>query len=338
MDVACFNLMIMFLKINNMDNNSNQKKQRIRKRTNSKHKTPAKKIIKISDLIQIFIAIASFCAVFISMKTLQEMKIERDNTYLPDIVIEPKIFKGGFVGTSELKLDKDYVFIDYQQDEPSFWNKGNTIYDDNYLMLYDSDDYKKEEDISRLLYLEAPYLSLKNIGQGTAKNIKISFSFTSFDTIVKQLNYNSKDSKYTYYSIIDNDKYLIHYTFPGYQLPTPIVLAEVDLSDRFMSYLEPGTGSYQMMLPEGWYVLLASLIGQEIHNIKDDGGLGGRKERLVSELVINLEYYDLQGKKHTKNEYIPCILYYRYANTTSLNGENKELYIWTSFYRFIEDF
>lgn len=286
--------------------------------------------IKFSDRIQIGIGLISCFAVIMSFLTLMEMKTERNNAYKPEIVIVPSIFKGGQVETEELEIDKDYLFIGYGDASPSSWIRGNTLVDNKYNHI--SDDVRETSDKEGLLFLEIPYLSLKNIGQGTAKDIKVTFSTNWMEYIFLDLNSKKDYDCFTYYSVdVGNNEYRVMRTpYENRAEDLTAGLTTIDFSPISITYLAPGDDLIKIAFPQGWYDLLSILFGHQMFEHMEN-----ENERSISvekRINVTIEYKDLQGKKHKQTETVPW-KYSTRSKKSSLSEEGKSsIYLWTSFY------
>ena len=179
----------------------------------------------IFKVIEIVVALATVAATIVAWRTLIEMKTERDNAYRPDIVVAPKSFYGGYVGTDEIAPDKKYLYIRCNCKYPSLWCESDPS---------DSHD---------LMYLEAPFLTIKNIGQGTAKDITVTFDTDWMDDAIDVLNNNESDwHKYKKVSSDSGEEYFdIEYYEEG-KIHSDNLLS-VEENSVEITYITSGEGS-----------------------------------------------------------------------------------------------
>ena len=264
-------------------------------------------------------AIASFATgimALFTLFTLLEMKTERDNAYRPDIVITPSIFEGGL----DKEDFKNYIYINYSDKDPA---------------IYPVD---REMENARFVYLEKPYLTLKNIGQGAAKNVKVTFSTDWISSALEALNSNPSD-EYTFFvdAIEFGDP---SYNFIDYSIPSEpdshYFLSTDEETINSITYIAPDEESVNVVIPDNWCYLLAAFYNQ---GFRLDGPsqrpyMGSEIELDIPDLVITIEYSDIQGKKYKdKGITVPWTGHFTFMKTSAdLDAEIESMHLWTGFY------
>ena len=285
-------------------------------------------------LLQLLVGLATVATAILGWRTLIEMQTERNNAYQPDIVIQPVIFEGGQVGSDDMDLSKDYVFINNATAEPGLWYAGNTYRDEKQRLkeLGDPDNLLLED--TQLLFFETPYLLLKNIGQGTAKNVQVTFSMDWLSNAVEQLNSDYYD-EHNYTITIDGSHYFDYYTLPEDTYPYDF-LAAFEVGEENIihcSYISPDEDSIKITLPHSWPEMIAVLFAQETFDY-----MPARIENIIHllhlpDLIINIKYTDLQGKPFNKDITIPWSVKYRLVDSVMPTKDRPYSFLfWTGFY------
>ena len=276
---------------------------------------------RIGIWIQAIASIISLIAVILAWKTLNEMQTERNNVYRPEIVIAPNTFDGGYFDKNNKVVNDDYLYFYYGDIfhfEHDFFNPND---------LEQPDDY---------LYLEKPYLTLKNIGQGTAKDVQVIFSTDWIEDVVTELNSFEGKDEYKIINIAQGIGILHSYGNPN----EGIVLPLSDGSDltKSITYISSDDGSVNVTLPESWLKILAELYGKTVQQstleplipdstssrtIKDKARL--RTEIKLPDPVVTIKYSDMQGIQYTQNETVPWTGYYDYESTTAKTDKGMEV-------------
>lgn len=267
--------------------------------------------------IEIVVALATVAATIVAWRTLIEMKTERDNAYRPDIVVAPKSFYGGYVGTDEIEPDKKYLFIRCDCYYPSLWCESDP-----------SDNH-------HLMYLETPFLTIKNIGQGTAKDIKVTFDTDWMDDAIDVLNNNESDwHKYKKVSSDSGEDYFdIEYYDEG-EIHSNHILS-VEENSVEITYITAGEDKVVVPLPESWNEMLACLFGQRLNYSYFSGAYFGPVSVSldIPDLKVTVEYLDMQGKEKEQKLIIPWSANYSYPENATLSNEIlRQMQLRTGFY------
>ena len=247
-------------------------------------------------LAQIVVAIATVYYAWLVYETLIEMQTERDNAYHPDMVVTSGMFEGSLVKEDETEIDeKKYMYIDYDSPNPAY--------------CYEA--YPKLYNIltGTYLYLERPYLTLKNIGQGTAKDIRVTFSTDWLKKAIFQLNDNSLGYKYGTHggasrdfnerafaekNVNDFEGKTVYCTVDGEDYHVMVAPEE----KKNIQYIECD-GSVKILLPQYICNIYALYFYQ---NFKENSSLNKDLHTIsanfaLPDLEISIEYYDMQGKE-----------------------------------------
>ena len=279
------------------------------------------KLQEAGNWIQGFASIISICMLLVTLLTLKEMQTERNNAYRPEIVIAPNTFDGGYFDKNNKVVNDDYLYFYYGDIfhfEHDFFNPND---------LEQPDDY---------LYLEKPYLTLKNIGQGTAKDVQVIFSTDWIEDVVTELNSFEGKDEYKIINMAQGIGILHSYGNPN----EGIVLPLSDGSDltKSITYISSDDGSVNVTLPESWLKILAELYGKTVQQstleplipdstssrtIKDKARL--RTEIKLPDPVVTIKYSDMQGIQYTQNETVPWTGYYDYESTTAKTDKGMEV-------------
>ena len=271
--------------------------------------------------IQGFASIISICMLLVTLLTLKEMETERNNAYRPEIVIAPNTFDGGYFDKNNKVVNDDYLYFYYGDIfhfEHDFFNPND---------LEQPDDY---------LYLEKPYLTLKNIGQGTAKDVQVIFSTDWIEDVVTELNSFEGKDEYKIINMAQGIGILHSYGNPN----EGIVLPLSDGSDltKSITYISSDDGSVNVTLPESWLKILAELYGKTVQQstleplITDSTSSRTTKDKAIlrteielPDPVIIIKYSDMQGISYPQNETVPWTGYYDYENITAETDKGVEV-------------
>lgn len=277
---------------------------------------------RVGIWIQAIASIISLFAVILAWKTLNEMQTERNTAYRPEIVIAPNTFDGGYFDKNNKVVNDDYLYFYYGDIfhfEHDFFNPND---------LEQPDDY---------LYLEKPYLTLKNIGQGTAKDVQIIFSTDWIEDVVTELNSFEGKDEYKIINMAQGIGILHSYGNPN----EGIVLPLSDGSDltKSITYISSDDDSVNVTLPESWLKILAELYGKTVQQstleplITDNTSSRTTKDKArlrtkikLPDLVITIKYSDMQGIPYPpKDETVPWTGYYDYENITAETDKGVEV-------------
>lgn len=308
--------------------------------SNTVKEKPAKK----TDWFQIFIGIAQILAALATVvyagfawKTLEEMKTERVNAYHPEIVVTPGFFEGGLVNEDKIEIDgNSYMYVDYISANPAY--------------CYGTNPNQLENE-NNCIFLEKPYLTIKNIGVGAAKDIRVTFSIDWLDKAIPQLNDNSFDFKYSInevaaYSSVSEPAFaekreqhermgFLNCTVNG----EDHTVTNVEEITRQIQYIGCDD-SIKIMLPEHIYNILALYLYQ---NYKANLEMNRHRRShqfsttfQIPDLEILIECYDMQGEKMVDKQLaIPWTTYYKAERSESDGLVFGPVYLRSYFY---EDF
>ena len=267
------------------------------------------------EAIQALGAVAAVAAVLVSLFTLLEMKTERDAAYKPKIVITPNVF----VGNMEKEDDKEYLVINYDSSDSVI-----SHYDDT-------------SDNSKNIYIERPYLTLKNIGQGIAKDVMVRFSDEWIDSALDIMNDDpsdyyhftvktdvvyGKDSDYISYTTSDTDEQGFYLTYK-------------EATEKNLTYIAPGDDSVKVILPDNWCTIFRALFKQgiQVKGPQASSYAGGKEEIDIPDPVITIEYSDIQGKTDIDTIVVPWTGHFTYSKSSALrNSKVESMDIFTGFY------
>ena len=299
-----------------------------------------------TSLFQIFIGIAQITAslaavvaTVLSLFTLLEVRTERENAYRPEIVVEPKMFEGGEDSKRQLVDGKTYMFIDCEQSDPMSWFAGTTpgFHHDHPSGKRSWTTWTEDNTSTRqnLLYLEVPYLSLRNIGQGTAKDVQVTFLADSVIEEFVELNHNSEifnENSADFYEFwvywptsnditgpAEENQFQI-YTDRDYynDLNARALLAgaNTDVKITYIASDDP----VLVNIPETWCRMLAVSYALRIRsflasNMREDGnGIGFHAQ--LPDLRVIIQYSDIQGIQYKQEESISWDIQFDYNKTT----------------------
>ena len=279
----------------------------------------------IAEGIKLAAAIGTVAAAFMAWKTLDEMQIERNNAYRPEIVVVPNSFKGELLKEDELEIGRKYLFFDYSAESPSNFYSHDMI------------DFGEPKYKENCICLEWPYLTLKNIGQGTAKNIEVTFSSDWFVRAADQLSYYpevdrgiriSRGHKFTT-RIESNDKedivdiYYIDMDEISDEFTQNSVSEEDvekmshnlwsgEVPKKYITYIASGEDSVDIMIPSIYCRMLGAFYYLPLDRLKSST-LGGSVNSFdLPELVITIHYSDMQEKSYEQTISIPWTGSYKY--------------------------
>lgn len=280
------------------------------------------KLQEAGNWIQGFASIISICMLLVTLLTLKEMQTERNNAYRPEIVIAPNTFDGGYFDKNNKVVNDDYLYFYYGDIfhfEHDFFNPND---------LEQPDDY---------LYLEKPYLTLKNIGQGTAKDVQVIFSTDWIEDVVTELNSFEGKDEYKIINMAQGIGILHSYGNPN----EGIVLPLSDGSDltKSITYISSDDDSVNVTLPESWLKILAELYGKTVQQstleplITDSTSSRTTKDKArlrtkikLPDLVITIKYSDMQGIPYPpQDEMVPWTGYYDYESITAETDKGVEV-------------
>lgn len=272
----------------------------------------------VFDVIQAFGAAATVVAALMAFWTLKEMQTERDNAYKPEIVVSPNTFEGGRLDVEDSQTDKKHVYINYNTSDPGSCYSEKPSGDSDYL------------------FLEIPYLTLRNIGHGTAKDVQISFSPEWLESAVTELN--DLNDGYHYEIEILNERsgeqmYQLHYS--NKDGTRSFYLSESEDLIKKYTYISSDDATVNVALPEGWVKMLAVIYGRECWSsmIQTDPDGAGYLEAEIPNLEINIQYTDMQGKSLAYGDPVPWTAYYQYVISEDSTGRKpSSIHLQTHFY------
>ena len=233
-------------------------------------------------IAQILASIAAVVAAAVAFSSLNEMQEERNNAYRPEIVVAPNTFEGGEIVEGKDLPDKKIMYIDQTSRSPDLFYVDNPS---------DSIGY---------LYLEIPYLTLKNIGQGTARDVQISFSRDWMEEVVELLNRYEDDSDYAFKIDADGSREYFRLDYSGLDGGNRLYLSSSDDLVKRFTYISADEASVNVPIPECWKRLFAVLYGQAIYTEYKPGvvhrGLSQAPHELtIPDAIISITYSDMQG-------------------------------------------
>lgn len=279
----------------------------------------------VPNIIQAIIALATLASAILGFLTLLEMQNERDNTYSPVIVITPNTFEGGLVKDFEEGVDKDYIYMDYNAVEPNRCFANHPLSNDNSWM-----------------YLETPYLTLRNIGQGVAKDVRLTFSVDWMENAVNTLNKDEFESSYhfdiTQKKVTDTYTYDISYSNKdnaNKDNNKSLIYIRDDMTIKNITNISPGDDSVKVLLPECWIEMFAIICNQSFRTFAQNPS-NEMVDQLVTripDIVISVQYYDIQGKPREQKLSVPWTMNYKFQRLPAeLGGGMYSFYIKTGFY------
>lgn len=274
----------------------------------------------IAELIKVAAAIGTVVAAFMAWRTLNEMQLERDSAYRPEIVVSPCIFEGGRAVLDEVQDAGRYVYINPEASDPR-------------------DCYTKTvTDNGNYLYYEKPYITLMNIGNGTAKDIQVTFPANWFEEVAERLNdvRNGYMYEIKYEKSRGADPIMLRYSDSDGTRIWPLSYTE-NLSVN-ITYIKSDDSSVHVALPKGFNEILAVLYGQSFQKYALKNKSGSISAELpIPDLVITVQYLDIQGKPYIQEIPIPWTGHYQYIRPAESPGisqceDEAVVYLWTGFY------
>lgn len=285
-------------------------------RTNKK-KEPiiTKKAKLLSEVIKIAASIGTVVAAFMAWCTLDQMQKEQDQAYHPDIVITPGIFEGGL----DKELSKEYIYINSSEKDPAIVPRDRPM------------------EKARFVYLEKPYLTLKNIGAGTAKDVKVTFSADWINSSLAALNDNLSDEYI--FSVEEDDMVNAGYDFINYSVPSihdsEYFLTTDEETTKSITYVAPDGESVNVAIPDNWCDILAAFFNQGFRlSGPSSPYMGDEVDIEIPDFVITIECSDIQGKKcENENITVPWTGHFTYMKTSAdRDAEVESINLWTGFY------
>ena len=273
----------------------------------------------VKFVIEFIVGVATVATVIVAWKTLEEMQIERDSAFRPEIVIAPSSFEGRKVETEEIDPMKKHIYINYNALLPS------KVY---YEGIPDEDEF---------ICLEAPFLIMKNIGAGTAKDIHVTFSLEWLEKTVELLNNEPHDANVYSYRI-DNSlgatSFHVSYVNSNESNDYDSTLVWGDERSSSITYIKSDDDSVDVELPDAWYKLLAVLYNQQIKYYSPRTYIKRVTKIMdIPDLVISIKYSDIQGKVYEyKDIVIPWTCCFEYLREGTKDEEMKTIHLWSSFY------
>ena len=263
------------------------------------------------NILQVLGVIATVAMAFLACSTLDEMQTERNNAYQPEIVITPNVFEGKIMEKLEDTKDIEYLFFDISNPYP----------------LHSTVSPKHSE--GKYVYLEKPYLTLKNIGKGTAKDVQVEFSGDWEQSALTILDNNIPDD-----NEYDDNEFEAYYMI---ELLDPNGFEPVKTTQS-ITYIESGEDSIHVKLPDKWNYLVELLYVQKYRlSEKKDPELVLSPVTFyeyleIPDLIITLHYSDIQGKPYEQTITIPWDSYYSYTVYPGNAGKDEQFTLITSFY------
>lgn len=285
--------------------------------------------------LKFLMGVATVATAILGWRTLIEMQTERDNAYRPVIVIGPAKFEGGQVGSVDLDPNREYVFINNLTSNPRLWYVG-ALRDGEYEEgNWGANDSPWED--TRLLYLETPYLSLQNIGQGTAKDVEVTFSMEWLSNAVDLLNSDTEDEHiYTINISPSNDSFIDYVTSSEDDTPYDF-LGAFEVGEKNIincTYISPNEDPIKIMLPNSWAEMVTVILAQDTYRYMNVGTPdSGFIIKRLPDLIVTIKYKDIQGKSYEQKEIIPWEIKYRRVESIAPTEHGTlSLSFWTGFY------
>lgn len=232
------------------------------------------------SIVQALASIATILVAILTYFTLNEMQTERNNAFRPEIVVAPNSFEGGKIIEGKNLPDSKLMYINSGSFSPDF---------------YYADSPSNDKDF---LYLEIPYLTLKNIGQGTARDVQISFSKDWMEEVVEIMNHYY-DGDFTFESGMDGDIEYFGLYYPEADGDNDLYLSNSDELVKRITYIPSDESTVIVPIPEDWKKMLAVLYGQAMYSKywedrdRVSSSLGFTLN--IPDAVINITYSDMQG-------------------------------------------
>ena len=270
-------------------------------------------------------SIATVMMAVLAARTLVEMQTERNNAYRPEIVIVQNTFEGGKVSLSETEISGNCTYFDPYASAPDW-------------ILHPEYESIKDE----AYYFESPYLTLKNIGQGTAKDIKVTFLINDWlKRAVDCLN-DSDEGPFKFKELQSNssdparNRSEVFYSESEEDVPQVFIasngITEKDYTN--ITYIESGEDAVDVALPKSWCKMLAVIYSLRMQLFASMETTDYATMHIgLPDLIITIQYSDMQGKQYKQEESIPWDAYCKYLHTTESAGDgNQPLYLWTNIY------
>ena len=293
--------------------------------TSHKRNNTAGVVKKIKSTVSIFLnilqtlgLIATVAMAFLAWRTLIEMQTERNNAYQPEIVITPNVFEGKIMEKLEDRKDIEYLFFDIT----NLYPPGSI--------------FRSSHAEGKDVFLEKPYLTLKNIGKGTAKDVQVEYPIEWEQSALKILNDNIPDDN-NKDDNKDNEVEAYYMNWPASSDGSE----PLGKNTQSITYIESGGDSIHVKLPDKWYHLLQLLFNQKyrLSEKKEPGGLINPINPIthyeyleIPDLIITIHYLDIQGKSYEQTITIPWDGYYSYMVYPASVEKDENLTLVTRFY------
>ena len=280
------------------------------------------------SIVQVLASMATIAVAFLTFFTLREMQTERDSAYRPEIVVMRNLFEGGEAGSSDSEISGKRIYFDpYTLGPP--W------------ILRSKDALSKND----VFYFETPYLTLKNIGQGTAKDIKVTVHIDDWvKNAVVLLNNFSDLGIFEFEECEPSDtspqaRFHVLYRESMDENPSVCISSyeELEKENTKITYITSGADTVNVSLPDSLCKMLAVFYVSDIQiftlipkvKIPPDAEMSVE----IPDLVITIQYADMQGKQYKQEETIPIVAYCKYVHTTTPSGEEEDsLHLCTGIY------
>lgn len=275
----------------------------------------------IFSAIQAIASIATVIMAILAWQTLVEMQTDRNNAYRPDLVVIPNSSEGRLLEKDELNLGKENIVFDY------------------YSGLREMFPIREYSDTC--ICLERPYLVMRNIGKGTAKNVEVTFSEDWFEKTITRLNEMSEDGRVYYVDVTNsNNRESIHFSYSNKdkERVDDLFMGFGDIAKEKITYIGCDDDSVNVFLPE-LYGNTIALCNYELINdfyrLRDSEPTlrSYRSEFDLPDLVISIQYSDMQGKTYNQEIKIPWTFEYMCEkDPNSTDGKLTTMDVKLSFY------
>ena len=251
----------------------------------------------IFSAIQAIASIATVIMAILAWQTLVEMQTDRNNAYRPDLVVMPNSFEGGILKMDELELGQEYIVFDYNKSEPK------EIY------VPARGGLSEPKYSETCVCYENPYLTLKNIGKGTAKNVEVTFSIDWFEDAVARINKPLLAERVYNVDVTQEDDEIrigFSYSDKGNTNVEDLLVWPETVSKENITYIGSDDDSVNVSLPEIYGKIVALLNYELITVFNSISEISGMSDSIkLPDLVISIQYSDMQGKAYNQEIKIP---------------------------------
>ena len=218
-------------------------------------------VLEASDVINIIIAFLTFVSVVIVALTLHEMKVERNATYKPRILLNPTevSFEWDSDGKEERTNISEATSSNFEIDDNDNIN-GSISIPISYLS-----DYKSET------------FNAVNLGVGNARDVVFEWHEENMSTLNEFLIECDPTKK----DFLKIDKSAV------FDINGSVIMTELPIKSRIMYMLADAKETYKFSLPISYSILIHEIIKANPQN------------RELPSLLLSAKYFDIQGKEHT---------------------------------------